>query len=133
MNNKITTTRGNELAKQMQSHGIFDPEDLSEFDMEWVNPATLKDIETTAAANNWEVFGLKFWKPWNKIRGKDLIQVNTFGVDLIFLNKDEAEVDRLIADHEAKQKAIGNRYDSKIVWEIVEALGGMALMHCTWV
>ena len=93
----------------------------------------LKDIETTADANNWEVFGLKFWDKWSKIRGKDLLKAHTFGVDLIILNKDEAEVDRLIEDHETKQKAIGNRYDSKIVWEIVEALGGMALMHCTWV
>ena len=133
MSNKIITVRGTELARQMQAHGISDPEDLGEFDMEWVNPATLKDIETTAAVNNWEVFGLKFWGKWRKVRGKDLLNVHTFGVDLIILNKDESEVDKLIADHEAKQKAIGKRYDSKIVWEVVEALAGMALTHCIWV
>jgi len=117
----------------MQAHGIFDPEDLSEFDMDWVNPATKKNIETTAAAHNWEVFGLKFWRPWKKVKGKDLLDVCTFGVDLIILNKDEAEVDRLIADHEQKQAAIGDKYSSKITWEIVEALADMVLMHCTWV
>ena len=133
MSDKIITIRGTELARQMQAHGISDLEDLGEFDMEWVNPATLKDIETTAAANNWEVFGLKFWDKWQKVKGKDLLNVHTFGVELIILNKDEAEVDRLIADHEQKQAAIGDKYSSKITWEIVEALAELALMHCNWV
>jgi hypothetical protein len=117
----------------MQAQGISDPEDLSEFDTEWVNPATKKDIETTAAAQNWEVFGLKFWGKWQKVRGKDLLNVYTFGVDLIILNKDEAEVDKLITDHEQRQAELGDKYSSKITWDIVEALADIALMHCTWV
>jgi hypothetical protein len=133
LSNKINTTRGTELARQMQAHGMEDPEELTEFDIEWVNSATLRDIETTAAVNNWEVFGLKFWNRWPKVRGKDLLKVLTFGVDLIILNRNEAGVDRLIANHEKKQAALGDKYSSKITWEIVEALAGIALMHCTWI
>ena len=47
LSNESIATRGTELAKQMQAHGISDPEDLTEFDIEWVNPATPKDIEAT--------------------------------------------------------------------------------------
>jgi len=121
-----------ELAKQMQEHGIRDPADLGEFDIEWVNPATMKDIETVAAEHNWKIFGLKAWE-WSKIRGKDLLNVHTFEVDYIILNKDEAKADELIKTYRDKQQKIGNKFDSKIAWAVVNGLSALALMSCTWV
>lgn len=97
-----------------------------------MNPATVKDIETVAAKNNWEVFGVKAWE-WDKVRGKDLPEVRTFGVDYIIHNNKEAEADKLIAEYKAEQKKIGDKFDSKIAWKVINGLADLALMQCTWV
>jgi len=49
------------LLEEMKKRGIANPFDLTEFDMDWVNPATRKDIRETSAKHGGKVFGLKFW------------------------------------------------------------------------
>ncbi len=125
-----------ELAKQMKDHGITDPWNLTEFD-QWVNDATRKDIETTVKENNFEVFGLHIWKPWTKIRGKDLTTVPptyNFSVDIIFKNSDEPKVDEIIKNYE--DAAAGKEWNKelqKLTWKTVNALHKLAIESCLWV
>jgi len=120
----------------MADHGITDPFDLTEFD-QWVNDATRKDIETTARQNNFEVFGLHMWKPWTKIRGKDLTTVPpvyNFSVGLIFKNSDEPKVDEIIKNYE--QKVAGKEWDkemSNLATKTVNSLHKLAIETCLWV
>ncbi len=120
----------------MKDHGITDPWNLTEFD-QWVNDATRVDIETVAKQNNFEVFGLHMWKPWTKIRSKDLTTIPptyNFSVDLIFKNSDEPKVDEIIKNYE--EKAAGKEWDKelrKLTWKTVNALQGLAVESCLWV
>jgi len=113
----------------MQAHRIKNPFDLTEFD-QWVNDATRKDIETIAAQHGWNVFGLKMWREWTKIRGKDLQGALNFSVDYIFKNEDEKKVDSIIADYKWKLK---NGWSIKLDSEIVEPISKLAIVCCWWV
>ena len=122
-----------ELAKEMQAHGIKDPDDLTEFDQEWVNPATRADIENIVKEHNAEVFGLSVWT-WKKTRGADLKGACAFSVDYVFKNTDEAAVDKIIAEYEEKSKGKGwDKEMQKLAWEIVTTLSKLALDTCLWV
>jgi len=110
----------------MRAHGITNPWDLTEFD-QWVNDATRTDIETIAKKHNYKVFGLKLWREWKKIRGKDLVGARNFSVDLIFKNEDEAKVDEFISKYRKR------KWTMKSAKEIVDQLVELALMLCTWV
>jgi len=111
----------------MKAHGITNPWNLTEFD-QWVNDATRTDIETTAEQHNYEVFGLKLWGEWKKIRGRDLVGARNFSVDLIFKNEDETKVDEFISKYMKRKK-----WTMKGAKEIVDQLSELALMLCTWV
>jgi len=118
-----------ELVKQMKAHGITNPWDLTEFD-QWVNDATRKDIETVAKQHNYQVFGLKLWREWEKTRGKALVGCLNFSVDLIFKNEDEPKIDELINSY---QKQVEAEWSTKVDKKIVDDLFSLALMSCTWV
>jgi len=113
----------------MKAHGITNPWGLTEFD-QWVNDATRKDIETVAEQHNYQVFGLKLWREWEKTRGKALVGCLNFSVDLIFENEDEAKVDELINSY---QKHVEGEWSTKVDKKIVDDLFALALMSCTWV
>ena len=86
-----------ELAKEMLKRGIASPFDLIEED-QWVNDATRKDIKNVVIKHNFKVFGLKFWT-WNKKRGRELLDVRNFEVDLIFKDENEPKVDGIIQEY----------------------------------
>lgn len=113
----------------MQAHGITNPWQLTEFD-QWVNDATRKDIETIAAQHDWKVFGLKMWREWTKIRGKDLEEALNFSVDYIIKNEDEAKVDALIQEY---KKAAEKRWSTKLDHEAVGKISKLAIITCWWV
>jgi len=113
----------------MQAHGINNPWNLTEFD-QWVNDATRKDIEATAAQHDWNVFGLEMWREWEKIRGKDLQDALNFSVDYIFKNEDEAKVDALIQEYE---KAAKKSWSTKLDSETVDKISKLAISCCWWV
>jgi len=113
----------------MQAHGIKNPFDLTEFD-QWVNDATRKDIETIAAQHGWNVFGLKMWREWTKIRGKDLQGALNFSVDYIFKNEDEKKVDQIIVNYKWKVK---KNWSQKLDSETVDKISKLAIHVCCWV
>jgi len=129
-----------ELAKQMKAHGVANPWSLTEFD-QWVNDATRTDIATIAEKHNYEVFGLKLWREWKKIRGRDLVGALNFSVDLIFKNEDEAKVDKLIGEYDEQTKkewstekyAVALAHISDATKKLVDQLFELALMSCSWV
>jgi len=111
-----------ELAKEMLKRGIASPFDLTEED-KWVNNATRKDVENVAREHNSKVFGLKFWS-WKKKRGKELLDVKNFEVDLIFKDEDEAKVDKIISEYEN-----GKKDTVKTINELFD----LAILDCFWV
>jgi len=121
-----------ELAKQMQAHGIKEPENLTEFD-QWVNDATRADIQKLVKEHNAQVFGLSVWT-WKKTRGIALNEANNFSVDYIFKNSDEPAVDKITTEHDETAK--GKEWDKemqKLAWKTVENLYKLALDSCLWV
>jgi hypothetical protein len=113
----------------MQAHGISDPFDLTEFD-QWVNDATRKDVGTIAAQHGWKVFGLKMWREWEKIRGKDLQGALNFSIDYVFKNEDEAKIDALIQKYE---KAAEESWSAKLDSKTVDKISKLAILCCWWV
>ena len=113
----------------MKKRGIRSPWDLTEFDMEWVNPATRKDIQEVSEKHEGKVFGLKFWD-WTILRGKELLDCYNFGVSLIFKDEDEAKVKKIIEDYEAEKN---KKWSTGIDRKIVDTLHDLAVDSCTWV
>ena len=110
-----------ELARSMSERGVS-PFDLTEFD-QWVNDATRTDIENVGRKHDFKVFGLKFWS-WTKKRGRELLDVKNFEVDLIFRDEDETKVDEIIRKYERGE------IDAK---KAVDELFDLAVMDCMWV
>jgi len=113
----------------MEKRGIRNPWDLTEFDADWVNPATRQDIKEVSEKHGGKVFGLKFWREWTVLRGEDLLDCGNFDVDVIFRDEDEAKVKKLIEDYEPQSKG-GWSGD---LGKIVDALFNLAIESCTWV
>ena len=111
-----------ELTKRMIEHGVVSPFDLTEED-QWVNDATRKDIKNVVIKHNFKVFGLKFWT-WNKKRGRELLDVRNFEVDLIFKDENEPKVDGIIQEY--KRQEIDEM-------KVIDELFDLAIMICTWV
>lgn len=100
-----------------------DPLDLTEFDADWVNTATRKDIRKIVKKYGKKVFGLKIWK-FETLSPKELLSVGNFNVDLIFLEKDKQKVIELIKSY--RDGKISDR-------EYVDKLFELALYDCLWV
>jgi hypothetical protein len=103
---------------------------LTEFDAEWVNPATRKDIQFLVEEFKGQVFGLKFWK-WKFIKDiNELKDCPNFEIDLIFQNQHEERVRQIIDDYEKRR---GQGWSVKLDEEVIDSLFKLAEYSCTWV
>ena len=118
---------GINLLSEAKKRGFKSFFDLTEYDSEWVNEATKKDVLEIAEKYNYKVFGISMWN-WNIVIGEDLKNIKSFDIDYLFK----------LEDYEKLKKTIDKFEDLRIktipfINEFINTIENLSIFSCIWV